>query len=325
MGVKLMLKVGIIGAGALGTALAQSISKNLEKVFLYARRSKIANDINNGYNEEYYPNIKLNENIIGINDLNKLADMDCIILTIPSSNLRELMRDLVNIIKTNCIIVSTIKGIDKLSSKTASQIIMDVSNNPVAVLAGPNIAREIIQNLPAATTIALNDKSSEEILTKIFESEIFKLQFNHDLIGTELCGIVKNILAISFGNCEGLNINDSAKFAILNKGFVETKDIIEILGGNSKTIFDYCGFGDIVTASTLSVSRNHTLGVLYGQKIVIDEKATGIVFEGKNSIRTIKKLCDENNIFSTIVEFVNDVIIKNNNPELSFKEMWNNI
>ena len=320
-----MLNVGIIGAGALGTAIAQSISKNLDNVFLYARRSKIANDINNGCNEEYYPNIKLNSNIIGIDDLNKLEDADCIILTIPSSSLKDLMQELVNIIKKECIIVSTIKGIDKTSSKTASQIIGEFCDNPLAVLAGPNIAREIIQDLPAATTIALNDDSNGDILTQVLESDEFKLQFNNDLIGTELCGIVKNILAISFGICEGLNINDSAKFAILNKGFVETKEIIEKLGGNSDTILNYCGFGDIVTASTLSVSRNHTLGVLYGQKIVIDEKATGVVFEGKNSIITIKKLCDENNIQSNIVEFVNNVIIENMNPELSFKELWDNI
>ena len=320
-----MLNVGIIGAGALGTALAQSISKNLDKVYLYARRNKISNDINKGCNEEYYPNIKLNENIIGINDLNKLSNADCVILTIPSSNLIDLMQDLSNILKPNCIIISTIKGIDKSSSKTASQIIKEFSNNPIAVLAGPNIAREIIQDLPAATTIALDDVSNKEIITNVFKSNEFKLQFNQDSIGTELCGIVKNILAISFGICEGLNINDSAKFAILNKGFVETKKIIEKLGGNSNTILDYCGFGDIVTASTLSVSRNHTLGVLYGQKIVIDEKATGVVFEGKNSIITIKKLCDENKIESSIVEFVNNVIIENKNPEISFKELWDNI
>ena len=317
-----MPQVGIIGAGALGTALAQVISKNLDEVFLYARRPKIANDINNRYNEEYYPNIKLNNNIIGISDLNKLVNADCVILTIPSSNLRELMDDLVNIIKKDCIIVSTIKGIDKSSSKTASQIIKEYSNNPIAVLAGPNIAREIVQELPAATTIALNNESNRTIITEVLESEKFKLQFNQDHIGTELCGIVKNILAISFGICEGLNINDSAKFAILNKGFVETKDIIVKLGGKPDTILNYCGFGDIVTASTLSVSRNHTLGVLYGQKIVIDEKATGVVFEGKNSIITIKKLCDKNNIDSSIVEFVNNVIIKNKNPEISFKKLW---
>ena len=320
-----MLNVGIIGAGALGTAIAQSISNKLDKVFLYARRSKIANDINNGCNEEYFPNIKLNDNIVGINDLNQLENADCIILTIPSSSLRNLMETLVKIIKPTCVIISTIKGIDKSSAKTASQIIKEISKNPLAVLAGPNIAREIVQNLPAATTIALNDFSHKQLITNVLESNEFKLQFNHDLLGTELCGIVKNILAISFGICEGLNINDSAKFAILNKGFVETKEIIEKLGGKSDTILNYCGFGDIVSASTLPVSRNHTLGVLYGQKIVIDEKATGVVFEGKNSIITIKRLCDENNLHSDIVDFVNNVIIENTNPEISFKELWENI
>lgn len=320
-----MLNVGIIGAGALGTAIAQSISKNLDKVYLYARRSKVANDINNGCNIEYYPNIRLNNNIIGINDLNKLTNADCIILTIPSSNLRTIMKDLIKVIKPDCVIVSTIKGIDKSSSKTSSQIIKEYCNNPIAILAGPNIAREIIQNLPAATTIALNNDSNKDIISSVFESNEFKLQFNHDPIGTELCGIFKNILAVSFGICEGLNINDSAKFAILNKGFVETKDIITKLGGNPDTILNYCGFGDIVTASTLPVSRNHTLGVLYGQKIVIDEEETGIVFEGKNSIKTIKELCDKENIYSITVEFVNNVIIKNMNPEISFKELWETI
>ena len=318
-----MLKVGIIGAGALGTALAQSISINLDKVFLYARREKVANDINNfKCNKDYYPNVLLNKNIIGTNDLNVFHDANCIILTIPSSNLREIIQNLKDIIPKNCIIVSTIKGIEKETAKTPSEIIMEFCDNPINVLSGPNIAKEIVLNLPAATTISVNSENEEKILKQIFESERLKLQFNNDPIGTEFCGIVKNILAISTGICEGLNINDSAKFAILNKGFVETKNIIEELGGNPNTILDYCGFGDIVTASTLSVSRNHTLGVFYGQKIVIDENKTGVVFEGKNSIRIIKRICDKNNINSHIVEFVNDVIIKNINPELAFEELW---
>ncbi|MCI7290688.1 MAG: NAD(P)H-dependent glycerol-3-phosphate dehydrogenase [Methanobrevibacter woesei] len=321
-----MLKVGIIGAGALGTAIAQSISKNLEKVYLYARRKEVVDDINiNSYNSDYYPNIKLNKNIICVGDLSFFHDADCLILTIPSSNLRDIMNELKNIIKKDCILLSSIKGIEKSSSKTASEIIRESCKNPCAVLSGPNIAREIMLNLPVASTLAIDSNENEIIFRKIMESNEFKLQFTNDIVGTELCGVIKNILAISFGICEGLNVNDSAKFAILNKGFYETKKIIEKLGGNPSTIFNYCGFGDIVTASTLSVSRNHTLGVLYGQKIVIDEKATGVIFEGKNSIITIKSLCDNNNIKSIIVDFVYDVIINKFSPEKSFKELWDKL
>ena len=321
-----MLKVGIIGAGALGTALAQCISKNLDEVYLYARRAKVVEDINTThYNKDYYPNIMLNKNIIGINDLNEFNDFDCLILSIPSGSLRETMEKIVNIIPKKCLIVSTIKGIEKDTAKTASEVITELCDNPTVVLSGPNIAREIVLKQPAATTIAINSESEKDILYKIFESNEFKLEFNRDMIGTEFCGIIKNILAMSIGICEGLKINDSAKFAILNKGFVETRNIIKELGGNPDTILNYCGFGDIVTASTLSVSRNHTLGVLHGQKIVIDESKTGVVFEGKNAINFIKNLCDENNIKSTIVEFVNEVIINKENPEQAFENLWNNI
>ena len=112
-----MLKVGIIGAGALGTAIAQSISKNLEKVYLYARRKEVVDDINiNSYNSDYYPNIKLNKNIICVGDLSFFHDADCLILTIPSSNLRDIMNELKNIIKKDCILLSSIKGIEKSSS-----------------------------------------------------------------------------------------------------------------------------------------------------------------------------------------------------------------
>lgn len=321
-----MKNVYIIGAGALGTALAQSISKNLPKVFLYARRKEVCDDINNNSrNKDYYPNIPLNKNIIGINDLNKFKNADCIILTIPSSNLEEIMEKITPIINKDCIIVSTIKGLNKKTSQTASEIIKKYTNNPIAILSGPNIASEIVLNMPAATTIATTRKEYEKIILNIFQSDKFKVQFSNDLIGTELCGILKNILAISFGICEGLNINDSAKFAVLNKGFIESRNMINEFGGKKSTILNYCGFGDMVTASTLPVSRNHTLGVLYGQKIVIDEKATGIVFEGKNSIISIKKLCDEKNINSSIVEFVNNVIINKINPEIAFEKLWEEI
>ncbi|WP_296866269.1 NAD(P)H-dependent glycerol-3-phosphate dehydrogenase [uncultured Methanobrevibacter sp.] len=321
-----MVKTYIIGAGALGTALAQNISKNLKEVYLYARRKEVSDDINNNsQNKDYFPNVPLNSNIIGINDLNELKNADCVILTIPSSSLEKIIKTIAPKIKSDCIIISTIKGINKKTSEPASEIIKKYCQNPLAVLSGPNIANEIVLDMPAASTIAINSNEYEDMILNIFQSDKFKVQFSDDLIGTELCGILKNILAISFGICEGLKINDSAKFAVLNKGFVEAREMIKEFGGKQSTILNYCGFGDMVTASTLPVSRNHTLGVLYGQKIIIDENATGVVFEGKNSIITVKRLCDEKNINSSIVEFVNDVIIKKDNPESAFKNLWQTI
>ena len=152
-----------------------------------------------------------------------------------------------------------------------------------------------------------------------------KVNSNNDVVGTEFCGIIKNVIAISQGICEGMDINDNARFAVFTKSFEETKNIIDKLGGNRDTVDDYCGFGDIVTASTLTVSRNHTLGVLHGQGIVIDEKASGVLFEGKNTTMILKKLCKELNTNSLTVDFVYDVIIDKNSPKIAFNRLWSQL
>ena len=173
------MKVGVIGAGALGTAISQNISKNLPNVFLYARREKVVNDINDfNCNKDYFPKIKLNDNIIATSDLSDFSDADAIILTIPSSNLREIMGKLSTIISKECVIITTIKGIEKSSSKTASEVIKEFVDNKVFVFSGPTIARELVLNLPFATTIAIDNEEDKEFIREIFESDVFKLQFN---------------------------------------------------------------------------------------------------------------------------------------------------
>ena len=159
----------------------------------------------------------------------------------------------------------------------------------------------------------------------VLESDKFKVNANNDVIGTEYCGIIKNILAISQGIFEGMNINDNARFAIFSKSYIETKDIIEKLGGKRDTVDDYCGFGDIITASTLTVSRNHTLGTLYGQGIIIDENKSGVLFEGKNTVSIFKNIIEDLNVKSTIVDFVYEVIIENKNPKTAFVRLWDNL
>ena len=122
-----------------------------------------------------------------------------------------------------------------------------------------------------------------------------------------------------------MNINENARYGVLTKGFEETRNIIKNIGGDESTVGEYCGFGDLVLTSTSSESRNHTLGMLYGQRIIVDEKASGIVFEGKNSIMAIKDICEKNNTKSVVVDFVYDVIINQIPPKIAFKTLWENI
>lgn len=325
-GDKMKLDVAVIGAGAMGTAISQSIAENVNKLYLYARNIEICDEINEKhYNSQYYPNLKLKENIIGINDFTKLDKVDVVFLCIPSSTVREVTVELNEIISQNCIIVTTAKGMESNSNKRMTEIIEEIINRPAVALSGPNIASEMAKNLSTATTIACSNKDYLEVIEKILKTKKFKVNSNTDVIGTEYCGIIKNVLAISQGICEGLDINANARFALFTKSYSETKDIIEILGGKRDTVDDYCGFGDIITASTLSVSRNHTLGVLYGQGIVVDEKSSGILFEGKNTAVILKNICDNHNIISLTVDFVYDVIVNKNNPRLSFNNFWDGL
>jgi len=316
------ITVGVIGAGAMGTAVAQTVSPNAN-VLLYARREEICNDINNNnVNSQYFPNVKLHENIVAVSDLNELKNVEILFLCIPSSVMRELVEKLNGIVNEDCIFVSTAKGIENKTNKTMTDIIKEITKRPPVAFSGPNIASEMVKSLSASTTIACDDESYLNKVKNVLVTDSFKVNANTDVIGTEYCGIIKNVVAISQGICEGMDINNNARFAVFTKSYVETKDIIEKLGGKRDTVDDYCGFGDIVTASTLSVSRNHTLGVLSGQGIIVDEKASGVLFEGKNTAIILKKLCDQLNVKSLTVDFVYDVIINNMNPKTAFYNLW---
>lgn len=319
------LKVGIIGAGAMGTAVSQTVAPNA-KVLLYARRKEVCEDINHtNINSQYFPNVKLHENISAVCDLNELKDVEIIFLCIPSSVMRDMVTKLEKIVSENCIFVSTAKGLERNTNKRMTEIIEEIIKRPAVAFSGPNIASEMVKSLSASTTIACENEDYLNKVKEILVTDSFKVNANTDVIGTEFCGIIKNVVAISQGICEGMDINNNAKFAVFTKSYTETKDIIEKLGGKRDTVDDYCGFGDIVTASTLTVSRNHTLGVLRGQGIVIDEKASGVLFEGKNTTIILKNICSELNINSLTVDFVYDVIINQINPKTAFYNLWSKL
>lgn len=320
------MKVGIIGAGSLGTAIGQTVALNVDEVILLLRKEKLKTTINEShYNSEYYPNTRLRDNIVATLDINDLKDCEVIFLTIPSSAFRATLTDLKNIIGNNTILVTTAKGIEYPSLKTMGKIIEEYYDNNYVALSGPNFASEIVLNLPTITNIGSNNMDNCKIVKKVLETDYFKIKIIKDVLGVELSGVIKNINAIANGICEGMNINENARYAVLTKGFKETADIIKNFGGDISTASEYCGFGDLVLTSTSTESRNHTLGMLYGQRIIVDEKASGIVFEGKNSIMAVKDICKNTNTESVVVDFVYDVIVKQIPPKIAFNRLWSNI
>lgn len=320
------LNVGVIGAGSLGTAISQTISENVDQLLLHVRKQNLCDDINNtGYNTHYYPSQKLNENIKATTNLDDLKQCDIIFLAIPSSAFRQTLKSLKSVITNDTILVTTAKGIEYPSLNTMGNLISEYFDENYVVLSGPNFASEIMLNQPTVTNIASRNPENSRKVKEVLATKQFKVKIIDDIKGIELCGILKNINAIANGICEGMNINENARYSILTKSFKDTIRIIEAVGGVSDTVHEYCGFGDLILTSTSSESRNHTLGILYGQRLIIDDASSGIVFEGKNSIRAVKDICSNHNIESDIVDFVYDVIIEKINPILAFNRLWENI
>ena len=228
-------------------------------------------------------------------------------------------------ISEDTIIVTTAKGIEYPSLNTMGNLISEYFDENYVVLSGPNFASEIMSNLPTVTNIASRNPENSRKVKEVLSTKYFKVKIIDDVKGIELCGVLKNINAIANGICEGMNINENARYSILTKSFKDTIKIIEAIGGVSETVHEYCGFGDLILTSTSYESRNHTLGILYGQRLIIDESASGIVFEGKNSIRAVKDICQNYNIHSDIVDFVYEVIIERETPIKAFNKLWEKI
>jgi glycerol-3-phosphate dehydrogenase (NAD(P)+) len=320
-------KIAVIGAGSLGTAIAQIVSNNVEEIYLYARRKKVVDDIiESRINSEYYPAVKLSDNIKPIYKFDRDFDPDVLFFCVPSSAVRDTARKIKNEINyKNSIIVSTAKGIEYPSTKTMSKIIFEeMGKNPV-IFSGPTFASEIILNSPTMANIASKNINELNIVKEVLTTDNFLVEITEDVIGIEMCSILKNINAIAYGICEGININDNAKYAILTKGFNETKEIVAKIGGDPRIVDNYCGFGDLVLTSTSKKSRNYTLGLLYGERIVIDEKSSGILFEGKKSILAVKKICDEYDIESAVINFVHSILCNQEPPKIAFKILWRNM
>ena len=258
----------------------------------------------------------------------KLEDLDkceIIFLAIPSSAFRSTLKNLKEIIGKNTILVTTAKGIEYPSLKTMGDLISEYFDEDYVALSGPNFASEMMLSQPTVTNIASRKPENSIKVKEVLSTKQFKVKIIDDIKGIELCGILKNINAIANGICEGMNLNKNALYSILTRGFIDTIRIIESVGGDPNTAQEYCGFGDLILTSTSPESRNHTLGVLYGQRLIIDEVASGIVFEGKNSIKAIKDICENNNVQSSIVDFVYEVIIDKKSPIKAFDKLWESI
>ncbi len=292
-----MTKIGIIGAGAWGTALAQSIVNSGRDVTMWAREVEVVESINQQHeNSLYLKNIRLNEMIKATHNVHDMEGCDVYLISTPAQHVRKTIEEMKEILATKPFIICA-KGIEietgDLLSDVAKQII---PNANVGIISGPTFAGEIARGLPCAVTLAIEDKESGEEIVAAIGSRTLRTYLTDDLSGAQIGGAVKNVIAIGSGVIQGRGMGESARCALVTRGLTEMGRLSKALGAKKNTLMGMCGVGDLILTCSSMQSRNFSLGVALGEgKSLEDIMAERItVSEGVHTAKALRLMAKNN-------------------------------
>ena len=306
-----MTKLAFVGAGSWGTATASLVARKQEyETVLWARRAELAETINMYHeNPEYLPGLPLPENLGATNDLEEALDgVDVIVMGVPSHGFRDVLKDVSAVAGPSPCYVSLTKGIEVATCKRMSEVLTEevdgITASCVAVLTGPNLAKEIMQGHPAASTVACRDKSTARNLQDIFHAPTFRTYTNADIVGCELGGAFKNVIAIAAGIADGLGFGDNTKATVMTRGLAEMARFSVRFGGQPLTFLGLAGVGDLIATCASPQSRNHSVGIELGKGRRIDEiiGSMNMVAEGVKSCKPIFELGQRAGVYMPITE-----------------------
>jgi len=302
------LKVGILGGGSWGTTVAALVSRNAP-VTLWARDQSTVDEINNEHrNSKYLPDNVLPATVKATAEIKEaVQDVDVLVMAIPSSNFRQVLTDIKPHIRAWVPVISLTKGLELSTNKRMTEVIEEIlPGHPVGVLTGPNLAREIIAGQAAASVISMEDEIIVKRLQRLFHSGLFRVYTNTDLLGCELGGVLKNIVAIAVGMGDGLGAGDNTRSALITRGLAEITRLGVAMGGKPETFAGLTGMGDMIATCTSPLSRNRHVGVELGKGQHIDEiiDAMHMVAEGVKSAPTVITLAQKYGVDMPIAEDV---------------------
>lgn len=265
------LKIGVVGAGSWGTALADLLADKGFHVDIWTFEEEVRRQIlENRENEIYLPGFKLSERLTPSRDLNTVIDGKAMILiVVPSHVMREVTIRMSGRIPPDSVVVSASKGIENVTLKTISGIVSEtlpeIESSRFAVLSGPSFAREVASRSATAVTAASKDLETAVFVQQMFSSPAFRVYTSEDVIGVELGGSVKNVIAIASGMIDGLGLGYNTRAALITRGLAEIRRLGVKLGADSKTFSGLAGVGDLVLTCTGTLSRNYTVGKKIGE------------------------------------------------------------
>ena len=306
--------IGILGSGAWGTALACILNKKTN-ISLWTYEKETARQINKHKNNKtYLPGIKIPNNVRATNNLEELKTCKFIFICIPSQFIKKIILEFKKFYKKEMIIVVCSKGIEKNSKDLISEVIKKIiPKSKIAVLSGPSFAIEVAKKKPTAVTIASKNNKNAKKLAKLVNSKTFRCYYTNDIIGVQLGGVIKNILAIASGIIESQKLGASARAALMTRGLAEMMKIGVAFGAKESTFYGLSGLGDLMLTCNSELSRNFVTGLLIGKGKKIKEiiKSKKTISEGIINSKTIFNLSKKKKIEMPVCESVYKILYKN--------------
>ncbi|MBU4484749.1 NAD(P)H-dependent glycerol-3-phosphate dehydrogenase [bacterium] len=321
--------IGVLGAGSWGTALARLLALNGHKVTLWGYERDVVDGINSMHrNPQYLTDIDLPKTLLATYDANEAAlDKNFIVVVTPSHVIRNVLSNIKNSISSDTHLVSCSKGIELESGKLVSEVIAEClpnhPDNKLAFLSGPSFAKEVAQNHPTTVVVASKDLNTAKLIKDLFTTERFLVFTSSDIVGVEIGGAVKNVIAIAAGCAKGLGFGNNTQAALITRGLYEIAKIGKALGANPLTFAGLSGIGDLILTCTSTMSRNFTVGLQLGEGRPLQEilSQTNMVAEGIKTTKALHLLSQRLGINMPITTTMYKILYQNVPPIQAAKEL----
>lgn len=306
------IKISVLGAGSWGTTVASVSARNADTL-IWARRADTVEQINREHlNDQYLPGLALHRKLRATGSLEEaVRECDVLVVGVPSHSFRETLTSVAPLIRPWVPVISLAKGLEQGSKRRMTEIINEeLPGHPAGLMAGPNIAREVLQGMAAATVIAMADEQVARSLQPLFSSSVFRVYTNTDVIGCELGGPLKNVIAISAGMADGLSVGENTRALVITRGLAEIARLGVVLGGRPETFAGLTGLGDLLTTCMSPLSRNRQVGVQFAQgKTTADIVASmNMVAEGIKTSSVVMELARQHGLEMPIAAEVDAVV-----------------
>lgn len=308
-------KIAVLGAGSWGTTFAKVLADAAEgqsaQVVLWARRTEVAQEITQQHtNTAYLGDIPLPESVSATDDLTEaVTGASTVVLALPAQQLRGYLPEIRQSLAPGVVVVSLIKGLERGTNLRVSEIIaaeLDLPDEQIAVVSGPNLAMEIAREEPTASVVACQDEATAEQIAALCSARYFRPYTNTDVSGVEIAGIVKNVIALAVGMCDGQQLGDNSKASVITRGLAETTRLAVATGGRLETFAGLAGLGDVVATCASPLSRNRSAGRLLGQGMTAEQVTAELTqtAEGMKSASAVLELAHQHGVEMPISEAV---------------------